>query len=280
MRRSCKPHWTSSVRPGCFSAAAPLRTLLTCSSMRWCRTPLIRPCCAAAVENYTRVSPTRSKERELSIELRCGRKSLPTIWRKPPRRTVPSLTCGRRRKSRQSVGPMPKPYSTSRALASCRPGSTMGRQSANWNSLFCWSWGPCCKEFEGFLSASVEEVYRLARSLCAEGDNAEQRFAASWGLWFVAQFQSRLGHARPLAEELIGLGEASQDPGLLLQAHHSAWTTLFALGDDCAALRHAEEGINLYDIHEHRTHSSRYGGHDPGVCARMTSDGSSHGEDR
>ena len=128
--------------------------------------------------------------------------------------------------------------------------------------------GPMLQKVEGFLSASVGEVYRLARSLCAEGDNAEQRFAASWGLWFVAQHQGRLDHARPLAEELIGLGEASQDPGLLLQAHHSAWTTLFVLGDDCTALRHAEEGINLYDIHEHRTHSSRYGGHDPGVCAR------------
>jgi class 3 adenylate cyclase/tetratricopeptide (TPR) repeat protein len=129
--------------------------------------------------------------------------------------------------------------------------------------------GPMLQRVEGFLSASVEEVYTLARSLCAEGDNAGQRFAASWGLWSVAQFQSRLDRARQLAEELIGLGEASQDPGLLLQAHHSAWTTLFGLGDDCTALRHAEEGINLYDIHEHRTHSSRYGGHDPGVCARM-----------
>src|SRR5580704_6743778 len=128
--------------------------------------------------------------------------------------------------------------------------------------------GPMLQRVEGFLSASVGEVYRLARSLCAEGDNAEQRFAASWGLWFVAQHQGRLDHARPLAEELIGLGEASQDPGLLLQAHHSAWTTLFVLGDDCTALRHAEDGINLYNIHEHRTHSSRYGGHDPGVCAR------------
>ncbi|MGA7868115.1 MAG: AAA family ATPase, partial [Stellaceae bacterium] len=102
--------------------------------------------------------------------------------------------------------------------------------------------GPMLQRVEGFLSASVGEVYRLARSLCAEGDNAEQRFAASWGLWFVAQHQGRLDHARPLAEELIGLGEASQDPGLLLQAHHSAWTTLFVLGDDCTALRHAEEG--------------------------------------
>ena len=129
--------------------------------------------------------------------------------------------------------------------------------------------GPMLLRVEGFVSASVEEVYRLAQGLCAEGDDAEQRFAASWGLWLVAQHQSRLDHARQLAEELIGLGEASQDPGLLLQAHHSAWTTLFALGDDCTALRHAEEGINLYNIHEHRTHSSRYGGHDPGVCARM-----------
>ena len=129
--------------------------------------------------------------------------------------------------------------------------------------------GPMLLRVEGFASAGVEEVYTLARSLCAEGDNAGQRFAASWGLWYVVHHQSRLDHARQLAEELIGLGEASQDRGLLLQAHHSAWTTLFVLGDDCSALRHAEEGINLYNIHEHRTHSLRYGGHDPGVCARM-----------
>jgi len=129
--------------------------------------------------------------------------------------------------------------------------------------------GPMLQRVEGFASASVEEVYRLARSLCAEGDNAGQRFAASWGLWHVVHHRSRLDHARQLAEELIGLGEASQDRGLLLQAHHSAWTTLFVLGDDCSALRHAEEGINLYNTHEHRTHSFRYGGHDPGVCARM-----------
>ena len=100
-------------------------TRSTPSDTRWYRTRPTPPCYTAAVENYTRVSPTRSKERELSIELRYGRKSLPTIWRKPPRRTVQLLTCGRRHKSRQSVGLMPKPYSTSRALASCRPGSTM-----------------------------------------------------------------------------------------------------------------------------------------------------------
>ena len=81
---------------------------------------------------------------------------------------------------------------------------------------------------EGFASASVEEVYSLARSLCAEGDNAGQRFAASWGLWYVVHHQSRLDHARQLAEELIGLGEASQDRGLLLQAHHSAWTRRYS----------------------------------------------------
>jgi tetratricopeptide (TPR) repeat protein len=128
--------------------------------------------------------------------------------------------------------------------------------------------GPMLLRVEGFVSANMEEVYRLARSLCTEGDNAGQRFAASWGLWYVVHHQSRLDHAHQLAEELIGLGEASEDPGLLLQAHHSAWTTLFVMGDDCAALRHAEEGIGLYNIHEHRTHSSRYGGHDPGFPDR------------
>ena len=71
-----------------------------------------------------------------------------------------------------------------------------------------------------------------------------------FSLHAIASPQSGLDHARQLAEELIGLGEASQDPGLLLQAHHSAWTTLFVLGDDCTALVDAPTncGCNPFSI--------------------------------
>jgi len=122
---------------------------------------------------------------------------------------------------------------------------------------------------KGFFSPDVEEVYNRAHRLGEDSDHPGQRFAVSWGLWCVNHHQSRLQEARGLSDELIRLATSSRDRGLLLQAHHSAWTTLFGLGDDKAALQHAEEGARYYDPAEHRGHAARYGGHDPGVCARM-----------
>jgi predicted ATPase len=60
------------------------------------------------------------------------------------------------------------------------------------------------------------------------------------------------------------------DDGLLLQAHHSAWSTFAHSGDPAKAREHAEAGRRLYDPMKHAHHRFVYGGHDPGVCARMT----------
>ena len=72
---------------------------------------------------------------------------------------------------------------------------------------------------EGFLSASVEEVYRLARSLCAEGDNAEQRFAASWGLWLQAHHSAWMGSVDWV---LLGSLVIGSLPGIFFGSHLSA----------------------------------------------------------
>src|SRR5262249_14686354 len=53
---------------------------------------------------------------------------------------------------------------------------------------------------------------------------------------------------------------------LLLQAHHALGPTYLYTGDLVSGQAHLEEGIALYDPHQHRSHAFLYGGHDPGVC--------------
>jgi predicted ATPase len=76
--------------------------------------------------------------------------------------------------------------------------------------------------------------------------------------------------AKNLAGEILALAERQSEPGLLLQAHHAAWTTDYHFGDFLSCRIHAEHGIALYDIDEHRAHASNFGGHDAGVCCRQT----------
>lgn len=71
-----------------------------------------------------------------------------------------------------------------------------------------------------------------------------------------------------LADELLNMARSQQDPGLLLQAHHAQWATLFNLGELASCREHIDQGIALYDQQEHHSHASLYGGHDPAVCGR------------
>jgi predicted ATPase len=114
----------------------------------------------------------------------------------------------------------------------------------------------------------LEEVYVRAREL-ARSSNGPRRFAATWGLWLPNFLQANFQVATQLAEELLGLARNQADDGLLLQAHHAAWTTAIALPDLQVCHEHCEQGIALYDLERHRTHKFVYAGHDPGVCGRM-----------
>jgi predicted ATPase len=58
---------------------------------------------------------------------------------------------------------------------------------------------------------------------------------------------------------------------LRLQAHHSSWPTCLFGGEPAPGREHCEAGRRLYDIEAHRSHRLLFGGHDPGVCARMMS---------
>jgi class 3 adenylate cyclase/tetratricopeptide (TPR) repeat protein len=129
--------------------------------------------------------------------------------------------------------------------------------------------GPILMTVRGVASQEVQEVYRRAHSLCRDETEPAQLFAAKWGLWNTEHHHSRFEAAHHWATQLLDVAQVSGEPSLLLQAHHSAWTSLFVAGENQKALSHAQKGIEIYDLDAHRDHATRYGGHDPGVCANM-----------
>jgi predicted ATPase len=90
-----------------------------------------------------------------------------------------------------------------------------------------------------------------------------------WGLWHTVNGSGELKTARELTEQMLAIARDEGDSALLLEAHHSSWFTRFLLGELGAALGHTEAGIALYDPVQHHRQALLYGGHDPGVCARV-----------
>ena len=117
----------------------------------------------------------------------------------------------------------------------------------------------------------VEEAYLRARQLAERTGDTRQAYDAAWGLWYVNHMRMRFKTARDLSYELLELAKRERDNGLLLQAHHAAWPVLLYGGEFLLCREHTEQGLSLYDPHEHRSHALRYAGHDPGVCCRYHS---------
>ncbi len=126
--------------------------------------------------------------------------------------------------------------------------------------------GPALMATRGWAADEVRQTYERALVLCKQRHRADMLFPTTWGLWMHHQGRSNHRSARPLADELLQLGEASADAGLILQGRHAAWTTRFYMGEFSAAREHYQKGIVLYDSMAHADHALSYGGHDPGVC--------------
>ena len=120
---------------------------------------------------------------------------------------------------------------------------------------------------KGLISVEAAQAFARARELAELRGDAAQLFTAIHGLWTSAVGSGRVIAGRGLSDQLLSLTADEPDDGLLLQAHHSAWTTCSFAGEPVGACEHCEKGRRLYDPDRHRSHRTLYGGHDPGVCA-------------
>jgi predicted ATPase len=115
---------------------------------------------------------------------------------------------------------------------------------------------------KGYAAPEVAKAYTRARELCQQGGEASQLFSALWGLWLSSLVRAEHESARELGEQLLSLAQRVQDPAPL--AHYALGVSLFSLGELGSARVQLEQGIALYDLHQHRSHGFRYG-QDPGV---------------
>jgi predicted ATPase len=99
------------------------------------------------------------------------------------------------------------------------------------------------------------------------GDES-RRFPVLWGQWYVKFTRGEYPEAIEAGKQLLAAAQKGDDTGQLLEAHHSIWPVLSAMGEHKAALAHIERGIALYDRERHSSQTYVYGGHDPGACCR------------
>jgi hypothetical protein len=128
--------------------------------------------------------------------------------------------------------------------------------------------------------AQLERAAGFARDDSPEAKLAKARdrglallaslFQALFGSWINNSGLGGIRAARPFMHRVAQVADLADDDALRHQAHHSGWSTLWSAGEPMAAHAHTEEGRRLYDPEQHRSHGHIYGGHDPGVCARMT----------
>ena len=131
--------------------------------------------------------------------------------------------------------------------------------------------GPALLSSRGFGDPEASAGYQRAAELARRLGDDRDRFAATWGLWISIQASSASEHMRLRLQylgEMVEAAERTGDAELLLQAHHSSWSTRIWNGEFARASEHVRSGLALYDPERHRHHALMYGGHDPGVCGK------------
>ena len=129
--------------------------------------------------------------------------------------------------------------------------------------------GPLLLYLKGPRDPDLADHYARAVHLSDRIGDDRKSYSVKWGKWYAEHFgASDMAAAAQTADELIELGLKQNDRGLLLQAHHSGWTSGLGRDDLKATLEHVEAGIKLYNADEHRHQIAAYGGHDAGACCR------------
>ena len=128
--------------------------------------------------------------------------------------------------------------------------------------------GPVLIVFKSAASPEVAAVYARAMALVERLGDTSRRFPVLWGLWFIDYTCGRYPAGREKGQRLLEDASRGDDTGRLVEAHHSLWPTLLAMGDARAAVPHMEHAIALYQRERHASQAFLYAGHDPGACCR------------
>jgi predicted ATPase len=117
---------------------------------------------------------------------------------------------------------------------------------------------------KGFASPQAERAHTRASELCQRLGDPPELFPTLYGLRLMHSLRGELRTAHGLSQHLLRLALSTQDPSLLLCAHHSLGITLYGMGEFLRAKDHLEMAISLY--HPERPLAFLYGELDAGVA--------------
>ena len=143
-----------------------------------------------------------------------------------------------------------------------------GLERAGVELQFRLTLGPAYMAIRGYAAPEVEACYQRALELCRElGDMPPQLARALHGLWTNHIVRAQHTSALALGEQVLQLGAATNDDGLLLQGNMEVGWSDFFLGELEQAREHLERVLALYDPERHSSHAFIYGDN-PATSAR------------
>jgi DNA-binding winged helix-turn-helix (wHTH) protein/tetratricopeptide (TPR) repeat protein len=99
---------------------------------------------------------------------------------------------------------------------------------------------------KGYAAPEVRTAYTRARALCQQLDDAPKLSPVLSGLWIFHLARAELHTARDMAEQLLQLGQGTQDPAALGSAHHGLGQILYHMGEFFSAKEHCEQALALF----------------------------------
>jgi predicted ATPase len=127
--------------------------------------------------------------------------------------------------------------------------------------------GPALMGVHGWSAPDVGVVFERAEDLARRLESSVDLASPLAGLYLFHIGPGRFSRANEIANELFNVARTLDDPDILLQAHHCAWSIPWFRGEFRDAKAHADAVLNLYDETRHARHRFLYLGHDPAVCA-------------
>jgi predicted ATPase/class 3 adenylate cyclase len=142
-----------------------------------------------------------------------------------------------------------------------------GPERAGVELQFRLTLGPAYMAIRGYAAPEVEACYQRARELCRELGDTPQLVPVLHGLWTYHIVRAQHTSALALGEQVLQLGTATNDDGLLLQGNMEVGWSHFFLGELEQAREHLERVLALYDHERHSSHAFTYGDN-PATSAR------------
>jgi class 3 adenylate cyclase/predicted ATPase len=142
-----------------------------------------------------------------------------------------------------------------------------GPERAGVELQFRLTLGPAYMAIRGYAAPEVEACYQRARELCRELGDTPQLVPVLHGLWSYHIVRAQHTSAFTLGEQVLQLGAATNDDGLLLQGNMELGWLYFFQGELKQAREHLERVLALYDHERHSSHAFIYGDN-PATSAR------------